>query len=60
VPSLVLGCDGSHVTPASQRYIAAQIPDSRVHIFPPDIARSHFVFLQNPEAFNRVLLDFLS
>lgn len=60
VPSLVVGCEGSHVSPASQRHVAEQIPGARVHVFPADIASSHFPFLQNPEAFNRVLSDFLA
>jgi len=59
VPTLVIGSEGSHVTPTSQRYIGAQIPGARVHIFPADVASSHFPFLQNPHAFNAVLSDFL-
>ena len=35
------------------------IPGSTVHIFPRDVASSHFPFLQNPAAFNAVLLGFL-
>jgi pimeloyl-ACP methyl ester carboxylesterase len=60
VPTLVIGCDGSHVHPDSQRYIAARVPNARVHIFPRDIADSHFPFLQNPRAFNELVTDFLN
>ena len=60
VPTLVIGSEGSHVTPASQRYIGGQIPDARVHIFPADVASSHFPFLQNPPAFNAMLSEFLA
>jgi pimeloyl-ACP methyl ester carboxylesterase len=60
VPTLVIGCEGSHVAPSSQNYIAERIPGSRVHIFPASIASSHFPFLQNPDAFNVLLSDFLS
>lgn len=60
VPSLVVGCEGSHVSPASQRFTAEQIPGARVHVFSPPVASSHFPFLQNPEAFNAVLSDFLT
>lgn len=60
VPTLVLGCDGSHVSPASQAYIAARIPAARLHVFPRTVASSHFVFLENPSAFNDVVAAFLA
>jgi len=59
VPSLVIGCEGSHVSPASQRYLAELVPGARVHVFAPPVASSHFPFLQNPGAFNEVLAEFL-
>jgi pimeloyl-ACP methyl ester carboxylesterase len=59
VPTLVIGCDGSHVDPSSQRYIAERIPDARLHVFPTDVASSHFPFLENPDAFNAVVKEFL-
>ena len=59
VPTLVMGCDGSHVHPDSQRYIAEQIPDADLHVFPVEVASSHFPFLENPPAFNKVLEVFL-
>lgn len=58
-PTLVLGCDGSHVSPESQRYVASRIPGALVHIFPREVASSHFPFLENPEAFNDVVRVFL-
>ena len=60
VDTLVIGCDGSHVDPSSQRYIADQIPSAQLHVFPTDVASSHFPFLENPAEFNRVLEEFLS
>jgi pimeloyl-ACP methyl ester carboxylesterase len=60
VPTLVLGCAGSHVDPASQRYVAEKVPDGRLHVFPADVANSHFPFLENPAAFNAVVEEFLS
>ncbi|MEV7075757.1 alpha/beta hydrolase [Streptomyces sp. NPDC093990] len=60
VPTLVIGCEGSHVNPASQRFIAERIPDARLHVFPADVANSHFPFLENPPAFNAVVDTFLS
>ncbi|WP_433801249.1 alpha/beta fold hydrolase [Actinomycetospora sp. CA-084318] len=59
VPTLVIGCDGSHVAPSSQEYIAEQIPDARLYVFPVAEADSHFPFLENPERFNAVLGEFL-
>ena len=59
VPTLVIGCNGSHVNPSSQAYIAQQIPDATLHVFPTDVASSHFPFLENPAAFNHVVEDFL-
>ncbi len=56
---MVIGCDGSHVDPSSQRYIAEQIPDARLQVFPTDVASSHFPFLENPSAFNAVVEEFL-
>ena len=40
VPTLVIGCDGSHVDPSSQRYIAGQIPGASLCVFPTDVASS--------------------
>lgn len=59
VPTLVIGCEGSHVSPQSQLYVASSIPGAEVHIFPPEVANSHFPFLENPDAFNAVLTAFL-
>lgn len=58
-PTLVLGCEGSHVSPESQRYVASRIPGALVHIFPQDVASSHFPFLENPKEFNDVVRAFL-
>jgi pimeloyl-ACP methyl ester carboxylesterase len=59
IPTLVIGCDGSHVDPGSQRYIAEQVPGAELHVFGADVASSHFPFLQAPEAFNAVVGGFL-
>ena len=39
--------------------IAEQVPDGRLHVFPTDVASSHFPFLENPAAFNAVVEEFL-
>lgn len=59
VPTLVIACEGSHVNPDSQRYIADHIPEAELHVFPSDVANSHFPFLENPSAFNSVVERFL-
>lgn len=59
VPTIVFGSEGSHVATLSQRRTAAAIPGATAHIFPADVASSHFPFLQNPAAFNEVLENFL-
>ncbi|WP_020554171.1 alpha/beta fold hydrolase [Embleya scabrispora] len=48
------------MSPDSQRFIAERIPDAQLHIFPTDVASSHFPFLENPAAFNAVVDKFLS
>ncbi|WP_225826527.1 alpha/beta fold hydrolase [Streptomyces naphthomycinicus] len=60
VPALVVGCDGSHVHPSSQEYVAHRIPGARLHVFPVTEANSHFPFLENPPAFNAVVGAFLA
>ncbi|MGW0537158.1 alpha/beta fold hydrolase [Streptomyces sp. NPDC003032] len=60
VPTLVIGCGGSHVSPDSQCFVARRIPDARLHVFPTGVASSHFPFLENPPAFNAVVEKFLA
>ncbi|GAA1001458.1 alpha/beta fold hydrolase [Subtercola frigoramans] len=60
VPTLVIGAEGSHVSSRSQASTASAIPGARLHVFPSEVASSHFPFLQNPNAFDAVLEDFLS
>lgn len=60
VPTLVIGCEGSHVHPDSQRFVAERIPGARLHVFASDVASSHFLFLENPPAFNAVVEEFLA
>ncbi|MFE7044174.1 alpha/beta fold hydrolase [Streptomyces atratus] len=39
VPTLVIGYEGSHVSPASQQFIAGRIPGARLHVSGVDRAR---------------------
>lgn len=59
-PVLIFGGDASHVAPDSQRWIASQLEDVRLEIMTKADRGSHFAFLENPAAFNRTLLEFLS
>lgn len=59
VPTLVVGSEASIFSADSQRWIAAQNPNAKVEIFEASDGGSHFMFAENPERFNRVVLDFL-
>lgn len=59
-PTLIVGGLASHVPAASQRYIHEQVPGSNYHEFAADEGGAHFPFLEAPEAFNRLLGDFLA
>ena len=59
VPTLVVGAKASFFNPASQQWIASMIPKARLEIFEADEGGSHFMFMENPQKFNRISLDFL-
>ena len=56
VPTLVLV--GNEDAPAldASRFLAARIPDAILHVLP---ATGHTLNLEEPEAFNGIILDFL-
>jgi pimeloyl-ACP methyl ester carboxylesterase len=59
LPALVIGAEGStHKVPVIS-WIAAQIPGSQLRIFSREEGGSHFMFIENPEAFNACVLRFL-
>lgn len=58
-PSLVIAGTVSHVDPRSQRAIHARIPGARYHEFGADEGGAHYPFLEAPDAFNRIVADFL-
>lgn len=60
LPTLVVGAEASLYSAASQRWIAAQCPNGRAEIFEADDGGSHFMFMENPERFNRAVLDFIA
>jgi non-heme chloroperoxidase len=60
IPTIVFGATKSLFNPRSQRWIASQIPGARAHIFEESEGGSHFMFMENPQKFNNILLDFLA
>lgn len=59
IPAIVFGGEASFFHPNSQRWIAAQIPHSQVHIFRADEGGSHFMFMENPAKFNALVKAFV-
>ena len=58
-PTLVVGGEASMFTGDSQRWIASQIPNAEVEIFPASEGGSHFMFVENQDRFNSKVLAFL-
>lgn len=57
LPSLVIGAtEDAAVPPAHAEALAAGLPDADLHIIP---RAGHMANLEQPEAFNRILLEFL-
>lgn len=57
VPALVVGAEHDQaIPPAHAEVLAAGLPDAELHIIP---AAGHMANLEQPEAFNKVLLGFL-
>jgi pimeloyl-ACP methyl ester carboxylesterase len=60
VETLVIGGEVSHVSPRSQAWIAEAIPQGRLQVFTAEQRGSHYVFFENPNAFNHVIDEFLA
>lgn len=58
-PTLVVGGEASVVSPRSTRWIAEHIAGSRLEMFSEAQGGSHFMFFENPDRFNRIVIDFL-
>jgi non-heme chloroperoxidase len=58
VPTLVVGGKASLVGWRSQVWIGSQIPGSRTEIFEENEGGNHFMFMENPEKFNRIVKEF--
>jgi pimeloyl-ACP methyl ester carboxylesterase len=59
VHTLIFGGKASFFTPASQEWIHKQIAGSRLEIFEADEGGSHFMFMENPAKFNRIVTEFM-
>ena len=59
-PVLVIGGALNTIFPTdAAQWIASKIPGARLEIFSADEGGSHFMFVENPEKFNRVLKSFI-
>jgi len=59
IPTLIVGGKSSLVGWRSQVWMGTQIPGSRVVIFEDAEGGNHFMFMENPEKFNRIVKEFM-
>lgn len=59
IPTLVFGGKASLVGWKSQQWIGRQIPGARTEIFETEEGGNHFMFMENPEKFNRIVREFM-
>ena len=59
IPTLILAGKASIVPLASQEWIQHNVKDSRLIAFEEKEGGYHFMFWENPEKFNRCVIDFL-
>lgn len=59
LPTLVVGGRVSLIPWKGIAWVAGQIPGARLEIFEEDEGGQHFMFIENPEKFNRILGEFL-
>ena len=59
LPTLVVGNKISLMGWKSQQWIGSQIPGARVDIFEEAEGGNHFMFMENPEKFNRIVKEFM-
>jgi non-heme chloroperoxidase len=58
VPTLVVGGKASLVPWKSQVWVGSQIKGARTEIFDENEGGAHFMFIENPEKFNRLVKEF--
>ena len=59
VPTLVVGGRVSIVPWKSQEWISSQIPGSQLEIFEEEEGGNHFLFVEQPNKFNRIVSEFI-
>jgi pimeloyl-ACP methyl ester carboxylesterase len=59
VPTVVVGGRVSVVPWKSQVWVHGQIKGSRLEIFEENEGGNHFMFMENPEKFNRIIREFM-
>lgn len=60
LPTLVVGGRVSVVPWKSQQWIQTQVRGSRLEIFEEFEGGNHFMFMENPDKFNRIVRDFMA
>lgn len=60
LPTLAIGGRASLIPWTCVEWTAQQIHGARLEIFEEDEGGAHFMFIENPEKFNRLLVDFLN
>jgi len=59
IPTLIVGGKSSLVGWKSQAWMGTQIPGAQVEIFEEEEGGNHFMFMENPEKFNRLVRQFI-
>jgi non-heme chloroperoxidase len=59
LPTLAIGAHASLAPATCMPWVASQIPGARLEMFGADEGGSHFMFVENPQKFNRLVLEFL-
>ena len=59
LPTLLIGARASQIPWKSMVWLHDHIPNSRLEIFEADEGGKHFLFMENPEKFNRLVADFI-
>ncbi len=59
-PALYIAGEASFVPASATRWAAEQTPGAAFESFAADEGGNHFMFIENPERFNRLVADFLS
>ena len=59
IPALIVGGKASLVGWKSQVWMSTQIPNSQVEIFEEEEGGNHFMFMENPDKFNKLVMQFM-